>query len=80
MVQFLANVLNLPVERPEIMETTALGAAYLAGMQVGVLGSLDELPKQWQMGARFEPQITSQNRERLLDGWHDAVKRVIAEV
>jgi glycerol kinase len=80
MVQFLADILDLPVDRPKIMETTALGAAYLAGMQAGVLGPLDELAKQWQMEARFEPQITPHARQRLLDGWHDAVQRVIAEV
>lgn len=79
MVQFLADILDLPVNRPKIMETTALGAAYLAGIQAGVLGSFDDLSKQWQMDARFEPQITAFNRKRLLDGWHDAVQRVIAE-
>lgn len=80
MVQFLADILDLPVNRPKILETTALGAAYLAGIQAGVLGSFDDLSKQWQMDARFEPQITAFNRKRLLDGWHDAVQRVIAEV
>lgn len=79
MVQFLADILDLPVNRPKIMETTALGAAYLAGIQAGVLGSFDDLSKQWQMDARFEPQITAFNRKHLLDGWHDAVQRVIAE-
>lgn len=79
MVQFLADILNLPVERPKVMETTALGAAYLAGMQAGLIGSPSELSKQWQREARFEPQIEPEERERLLSGWHDAVDRVIRE-
>ncbi len=78
MAQFLADILDLPVDRPKVMETTALGAAYLAGIQAGLFGSFDELSKQWQMDTRFEPQITESNRKRLLDGWHDAVQRVIA--
>jgi glycerol kinase len=78
MMQFLADILDLPVDRPKVMETTALGAAYLAGMQAGLFGSFDELSKQWQIDTRFEPQITESNRKRLLDGWHDAVQRVIA--
>jgi glycerol kinase len=61
------------------METTALGAAYLAGMQAGVFGSFDELSKLWQIDSRFEPHITTSDRQQLLDGWHDAVQRVIAE-
>jgi glycerol kinase len=79
MVQFLADILDLPVDRPKIMETTALGAAYLAGMQAGVFGSFDELSKLWQIDSRFEPHITTSDRQQLLDGWHDAVQRVIAE-
>ncbi|MEI6970995.1 MAG: glycerol kinase GlpK [bacterium] len=78
MMQFLADILNLPVNRPEIMETTALGAAYLAGIQSGMLGTLDNLPALWRLGARFEPRMVQADRQRLLDGWHDAVQRVIA--
>jgi len=80
MAQFLADILDLPVERPKIMETTALGAAFLAGMQAGVFGSFDELSKLWHMDSRFEPHITAADRKHLLDGWHDAVQRVIAEL
>jgi glycerol kinase len=78
MVQFLADILDLPVDRPTMMETTALGAAYLAGMQAGVLGTLDELSLKCQMDTRFEPHMTADDRKGLLDGWHDAVQRVIA--
>lgn len=78
MAQFLADILNLPVDRPTIMETTALGAAYLAGLQAGMFGSLEELSQKCRMDVRFEPHITEQARKKLLDGWHDAVQRVTA--
>jgi glycerol kinase len=77
LVQFLADVLNLPVDRPKVMETTALGAAYLAGVQAGLLPPFGTLPEGCQMDARFEPQMVAEERERLLAGWHDAVQRVI---
>jgi glycerol kinase len=79
MVQFLADILDLPVDRPKIMETTALGAAYLAGMQAGILGSLDDLPGKWQLDTRFQPQTTEERRTHLLSGWHDSVRRVISD-
>jgi len=78
MVQFLADILDLPVDRPRIMETTALGAACLAGMQAGLLGPLEDLPGKWQMDTRFQPQITAEHRKRLLSGWHDCVQRVVS--
>jgi glycerol kinase len=77
MAQFLADILNLPVDRPKIMETTALGAACLAGMKAGVLGPLETLSEKLRMDARFEPQIAAQERKRLIDGWNDAIERVI---
>lgn len=79
MVQFLADILDLPVERPAIRETTALGAAYLAGMQAGVLPPLDAFSARWRMDTRFEPHFTAQDREPLLAGWHDAVHRVLTK-
>ncbi|OVE74048.1 glycerol kinase [bacterium B17] len=79
-VQFLADILGLSVDRPKVMETTALGAAYLAGLQAGVFGSLDELSSQWQLEKRFEPEMEASEREELLKGWHSAVQRVIADV
>lgn len=78
LVQFLANLLNLPVDRPRIMETTALGAAYLAGLQAGVFGSMAELAGQWQSAARFEPKLPAAERETLLRGWHEAVERLVS--
>ena len=76
LLQFLSNVLNMTVYRPAVMETTALGAAYLAGRHVGIYGSFEEFTKQWRRSATFEPCIDSQQRKKLLDGWHDAVHRV----
>lgn len=77
-VQFLADILGLPVDRPRVMETTALGAAYLAGMAQGIFGSFEEIAGRWQPDRSFEPRLASADRERLLEGWHDAVRRVLS--
>ena len=74
--QFLADVLDLPVERPKVIETTALGAAYLAGLETGLYGSMDAITEAWQVDRRFEPTMTDARRKRLYDGWLDAVQRV----
>ena len=73
--QYLADVLNIPVDRPAQTETTALGAAYLAGLQVGVYDSLDDLRNNWQRENAFSPRMDSDTRERVLSGWQDAVRR-----
>ena len=74
--QFLADMLDRPVERPAVVETTALGAAYLAGLAAGVYGSLDEVAAAWRLDRRFEPAMAAGDRQRLLDGWRRAVERV----
>ncbi len=74
--QFQADILGIPVVRPVITETTALGAAYLAGLAVGFWKSEKEIEKQWQVKKRFEPQMKKSERERLYDGWQVAVARV----
>jgi glycerol kinase len=74
--QFLADVLEVPVERPAVTETTALGAAILAGMGAGVYGGLDAVTAAWRCQRRFEPAMDAARRRRLLDGWHTAVGRV----
>jgi glycerol kinase len=74
--QFLADILDLPVERPVVTETTALGAACLAGLEVGVYPSLDDIAAAWQCGRRFEPQMAPTERARLYGGWLNAVRRV----
>ena len=74
--QFQADILGIPVVRPVITETTALGAAYLAGLAVGFWKSEKEIAKQWQVEKRFEPQMKKSERERLYEGWQAAVARV----
>jgi len=76
MVQFLADILGIPVDRPAVTETTALGAAYLAGLHAGVYGSLDDMAAHWRREARFEPQMADTDRDRLVGGWAEAVRRV----
>ena len=75
-LQFLADVLDIPVERPDNVESTVLGAAYLAGFEAGVVASPAELSRLWQRDALFEPAMQGAQRERLLQGWNDAVRRV----
>lgn len=75
-LQFLADVLNTPVERPVNVESTVLGAAYLAAIAAGVLQGGEQIADNWQCQSRFEPAMTSDHRERLLNGWRAAVSRV----
>ncbi|MCC6469247.1 MAG: glycerol kinase GlpK [Alphaproteobacteria bacterium] len=77
-MQFLADMLDLPVERPVVTETTALGAASLAGLQAGIFASPDEVAAAWRQGRRFEPAMDGAARERLLKGWRTAVGRVLS--
>jgi glycerol kinase len=74
--QRLADVLDRPVERPAVTETTALGAARLAGLAVGLLPSTDAIAAAWRCARRFEPALDAATRERLLGGWRAAVERV----
>lgn len=73
--QYLSNVLNIPVERPMQTETTALGAAYLAGLQVGVYDSLDDLTSNWQQERVFTPDMDEHMRTQVTAGWADAIRR-----
>ncbi len=75
LMQFQADILAKPVVRPMIRESTALGAAYLAGLAVGVWESQEELQKLWRHDIYFEPQMAERRREGLLAGWHKAVGR-----
>jgi len=76
LMQFLADMLDIPVERPVVTETTALGAAYLAGLKVGLWSSTDDITKHWQRDQLFEPRMKPAEREQLYAGWKDAVQRV----
>ncbi len=73
---FLADVLNITVERPERTETTALGAAFLAGLQVGIFDSLNDIKDVWKVDQSFEPRLAEAERKRLVEGWHQCVKKV----
>ncbi len=79
LVQFLADLLDLPVERPAVTETTALGAAMLAGLQAGCFDSLQDIAGTWQLERRFEPRADDEARAALLAGWQRAVRRVLSE-
>ncbi len=73
--QYLANVLNIPVQRPMQTETTALGAAYLAGLQTGIYSSIDDLSKQWQQEREYLPNMSTDSRDTAMVGWTNAVNR-----
>ena len=75
LMQFQADILDVPILRPRIFESTALGAAYLAGLAVGFWRDAAELEDQWQIERRFEPRMSSTHREALKSTWHEAVKR-----
>ncbi|HYL87578.1 MAG TPA: glycerol kinase GlpK [Burkholderiales bacterium] len=75
LMQFQADLLGVPVVRPKVLETTALGAAYLAGLTVDLWKSRDELAAQWQAQKRFEPRMERKEAERKLARWRDAVGR-----
>ena len=75
-LQFLADVLDTPVERPDNVESTVLGAAYLAGYQAGIVTSPSDIGELWRRDALFEPSMENAQREGLLRGWKDAVRRV----
>ena len=76
-MQFLADILASPVDRPVVMETTALGAAYLAGRAAGICPDLDGFAAQWRLDRRFEPRMDAATRERKYSGWKDAVGRTL---
>lgn len=76
LLQFVAEMLGVSVDRPRVMETTALGAAYLAGRQSGLYGDFEDFAALWQRDARFEPQLGDAARHRLLDGWRKALAKV----
>lgn len=76
-MQFLADILDAPVDRPKINETTALGAAMLAGVGSGVFADLDHAAQVWQLERRFEPDMEASRRDTLYAGWKDAVSRTL---
>ena len=75
--QFLSDVVNVGVLRPKVQETTALGAAFMAGLQIGVYKSLKDISKNWALDKKFSPKMKNNNRSKLLKGWSKAIKRTL---
>jgi len=75
--QFLSDVVNVGVLRPKVQETTALGAAFMAGLQIGVYKSLKDISKNWSLDKKFSPKMNNKNRSNLVKGWSKAVKRTL---
>ena len=75
--QSLADILGVPVDRPDVIETTALGAAYMAGLGAGVFTSLAQIATQWGCEQRFAVQMPATQRASLYVGWQDAIGRVL---
>jgi glycerol kinase len=78
LMQFQADLLGIPVLRPAVVETTALGAAYLAGLSAGIYLSTDELANQWRVERSFEPQISRDQAQSLMANWEKAVRQTVA--
>jgi len=72
-MQFQADLLGIPVVRPKVIETTALGAAYMAGLSCGVYRSLDELAAQWQVDRTFQPTMSRARAGELMQSWEHAI-------
>jgi glycerol kinase len=79
-MQFLADILGAPVDRPKVMETTAVGAAYLAGLGAGIYPPPAEFARLWKLDRRFKPKMDAATRARKLAGWHEAVRRTLTSV
>jgi glycerol kinase len=78
LMQFQADLLGIPVVRPQVIETTALGAAYLAGLSCGVWKGLDELAAQWRVERRFMPTLSRERAQELMARWEHAVRQTVA--
>ena len=77
LLQFQADMIGQPVYRPVCIETTSLGAAYLAGLATGYWKDQEDILSNWQLDRRFDPQMGDGQRNQLLDGWHKAVQRAL---
>jgi glycerol kinase len=77
-MQFLADIIGAPVDRPKVLETTALGAAWLAGMRAGLYPAPAEFARSWALDRRFEPAMDETTREAKYAGWRDAVRRTLS--
>ncbi len=75
--QFLADIIDIKVLRPKVEETTALGAAFMAGLQIGVYKSLKDISKNWQVDRNFHPRMKSSERKNFIKGWDRAIKKTL---
>ena len=75
--QFLSDVVNVKVLRPKVQETTAAGAAFMAGLKIGIYKSLKDISKNWQIDRNFSPKMNSKKRNILIKGWSTAIKRTL---
>jgi glycerol kinase len=75
-LQVLADILQLPVERPHVTETTALGAAFCAALGSGMIADVSAIERAWKPDRRFTPKMTAAERDRRYAGWQDAVRRI----
>ncbi len=76
-MQFLADILGAPVDRPVVQETTALGAGYLAALRAGLCPRPEEFARSWRLQQRFTPTMGAAEREAAYGGWQDAVRRTL---
>ena len=79
MVQYLAGVLDIPVERPKVLETTAFGAAALAAVGAGLFPSLEAIKDVWTLDKNFDPQMDADTRQSVLAGWKSSVQKVLTD-
>jgi glycerol kinase len=77
-MQFLADILGAPVDRPVVLETTALGAAYLAGFQAGLMPKPEIFAQTWKRQKRFMPKMDAESRALKLAGWVEAMRKLLA--
>ena len=75
--QFLSDIVNVKVLRPEVQETTALGAAFMAGLHLGIYKSLKDISKNWNLDKKFSPKMKNSTRKKLINGWQKAIKRAL---
>ncbi len=75
--QFLSDIVNVKVLRPKVQETTALGAAFMAGLYIGVYKSLRDISNKWSLDKKFAPKMSSSNRKKLIKGWSTSVQRAL---
>ena len=77
-MQFLSDILDAPVDRPKVLETTALGVAWLAGMRAGIYPDMDGFAANWALDQRFEPNMDQEIRNQRYSGWQDAIRRTLS--